>query len=348
MKRIESLQFVRAIACLTVLFTHILQMSNYRPFGNYFISGGYGVDLFFMLSGFLIYTSTKDGGNYKEFAVKRFFRIYPLYWVVFFCFSLFGAICLSKNYTFKYLFQNFLMLPWSASLTTRSLVVGVAWSTVFELYFYFVICLFLFLKIEKKYVIFTLLLIPLLLKINRSLSVVEMPSSSDFIISIIGSIKIIPFIIGALIGHFNQKNLKLVDYILFEIRIYLFAFFNLFFVIISCTEYYPFKSFLTCFLLFLTWLYIDNIIKINYNSFISRFLLKIGDISFSIYLIHTLVILILIDFFFVSNIFYLTFFSYFISVSLSFITYKYIEMPFMNYAKNFVMSKKLKKREHIL
>ena len=146
MERIDSLQFVRAIACLIVLLTHVLQLSNYKPFGDYFISGGYGVDLFFMLSGFLIYLTTKDGGNSKEFAVKRLFRIYPLYWVVYFAFLFYTILYLSKNYTVSLLLQNFLMLPWSDSLTTRSLIVGVAWSTVFELYFYFVIFLFLFLK----------------------------------------------------------------------------------------------------------------------------------------------------------------------------------------------------------
>ena len=92
MFKIKSLQYLRAIACMSVLFTHVLQVLNLKPFGNYFISGGYGVDMFFIISGFLIYITTKDNDSWRGFVIKRIFRIFPLYWVAFLLYLLFQFI----------------------------------------------------------------------------------------------------------------------------------------------------------------------------------------------------------------------------------------------------------------
>ena len=55
--------------------------------------GPAGVDLFFVISGFVVYLAADRIGKkaatvgrwraFREFAVKRVFRIYPIYWVVF-------------------------------------------------------------------------------------------------------------------------------------------------------------------------------------------------------------------------------------------------------------------------
>lgn len=80
MSKIYSLQYLRAMAALWVLFTHVLQRLEIRP-NDVFFAGQWGVDIFFLLSGFIIYLTTKDGSSWKSFAVKRVFRIYPAYWI---------------------------------------------------------------------------------------------------------------------------------------------------------------------------------------------------------------------------------------------------------------------------
>ena len=52
--KIDSLQFVRAFAAIWVLITHVFQRLEIKPLGNYYLSGQYGVDVFFILSGFII------------------------------------------------------------------------------------------------------------------------------------------------------------------------------------------------------------------------------------------------------------------------------------------------------
>lgn len=73
-----ALDGIRGVAILLVVFFH-----NFG-FLNYFVFGWLGVDLFFVLSGFLITdillsTVGKDG-FLKNFYVKRILRIFPLYY----------------------------------------------------------------------------------------------------------------------------------------------------------------------------------------------------------------------------------------------------------------------------
>lgn len=74
--RIEGLDELRGIAVLMVLVHHLSWLV-----GNYQI-GGFAVDLFFIISGFLIgrilMRSRDDGNYYMKFYTKRIFRIAPL------------------------------------------------------------------------------------------------------------------------------------------------------------------------------------------------------------------------------------------------------------------------------
>jgi peptidoglycan/LPS O-acetylase OafA/YrhL len=74
-----SIDGLRGIACLIVVFTH-----NFG-FTHFFFFGWIGVDLFFVISGFLItriLLQTKDQPNYfRNFYLKRILRIFPLYYL---------------------------------------------------------------------------------------------------------------------------------------------------------------------------------------------------------------------------------------------------------------------------
>ncbi|MDX8141202.1 acyltransferase [Lentzea sp. BCCO 10_0061] len=80
LKRFPALDGVRAIAALMVVFFHYG--------GPGFLQGWLGVQIFFVLSGFLITTlllreQARDGRiNLKEFYRRRAFRILPVYFVV--------------------------------------------------------------------------------------------------------------------------------------------------------------------------------------------------------------------------------------------------------------------------
>lgn len=85
--RLDSLQVLRGIAAMLVLLSHATgqarSAAGYSYLNEIFINGWVGVDLFFVLSGFIIYhTNINHIGNPKkirEFAIKRIIRIYPIY-----------------------------------------------------------------------------------------------------------------------------------------------------------------------------------------------------------------------------------------------------------------------------
>ncbi len=89
--RIPELDGIRGIAILSVICYHYLSMQGVTTPGSItdrlqrlVILGGTGVDLFFVLSGFLIggiLLDAKNSQNYfKTFYVRRFFRIFPVYY----------------------------------------------------------------------------------------------------------------------------------------------------------------------------------------------------------------------------------------------------------------------------
>jgi exopolysaccharide production protein ExoZ len=76
MKQFLSIQYLRALAALSVVLFHEAENSGYS-----FPVGQAGVDLFFVISGFIICVVTES----KEADPSRFFwrrlaRIVPLYW----------------------------------------------------------------------------------------------------------------------------------------------------------------------------------------------------------------------------------------------------------------------------
>lgn len=89
---LKPLDGVRGLAVLMVVCSHAFE-SNYeaggfwvRLVGRTFYFGFFGVDLFFVLSGFLItgilFDSLQDPGYFRKFYARRMLRIFPLYYGV--------------------------------------------------------------------------------------------------------------------------------------------------------------------------------------------------------------------------------------------------------------------------
>src|ERR1700743_3793687 len=72
--RYRELDALRGIAALMVVLFHI---TIGRPETKFGVTG---VDLFFMISGFVIYMSLTKVKNSLEFVINRVSRLYPTYW----------------------------------------------------------------------------------------------------------------------------------------------------------------------------------------------------------------------------------------------------------------------------
>ena len=151
MKRVQAIQLLRGVAALGVVLFHCTAIENKYFGGNHvlpraFAMGQSGVDLFFVISGFVMVIVTGDGNGRPtetlRFLWARLTRIYPTYW---FYFLLTVAVFMlrpewvnaSQGHQFDFL-ASFLLLP-----SDRLPLVMVAWSLVHELWFYVVFAAFI-------------------------------------------------------------------------------------------------------------------------------------------------------------------------------------------------------------
>ena len=144
--RLHSLEWVRAFAALLVVFFHTQAVFSshlgYTPFGDAFHSGDKGVDLFFVLSGFIItYVHRKDIGQPKRapgYVFNRLTRIYPSVWIIslfaiFVYFIGFGGAAKSVKLGYSALAASIMLFPQHIDP-----LVNVTWTLCFEMFFYVV------------------------------------------------------------------------------------------------------------------------------------------------------------------------------------------------------------------
>src|SRR5882757_1657709 len=125
--RIPELDDLRGVAIAMVLVSHYAVFGFVTKHGSltsYLKAlpglGWSGVDLFFVLSGFLIggiLLDARESSNYFQvFYARRFFRIVPIYAVVLLFFAVAGGVARSaQGRDFTWLFAN--SMPWYAYAT---------------------------------------------------------------------------------------------------------------------------------------------------------------------------------------------------------------------------------------
>jgi peptidoglycan/LPS O-acetylase OafA/YrhL len=80
-KRLSELDALRGIACLMVFFFHHSIRVDPKDTHTAFHYGYLGVDLFFIISGFVIYLTLERTKHWMDFVIHRFSRLYPAYWL---------------------------------------------------------------------------------------------------------------------------------------------------------------------------------------------------------------------------------------------------------------------------
>lgn len=154
MQQVRSIQYLRGIAAILVVgFYFRGNLNDIYPIKNFgdlmFISGSFGVDLFFMISGFIIALSTakSEDNMLTKYVVKRFFRIYPLFIITLAIFYLF--ISNEDNFSF---WRSALLIQADYSQQAPFFggnMIGQAWTLTYEIYFYLIF--FVAMSISHKY-----------------------------------------------------------------------------------------------------------------------------------------------------------------------------------------------------
>ncbi len=354
---VNSIQYLRGIAALFVVLFHIKWMLNNvyvdKNLGDIlFISGNFGVDLFFVISGFVICLSTekKESKPCKKFIIRRFFRIYPLLLL-----SVLFVYILGDSSFFDFIRST---IPIHLDYSEKAPVFGYnilvsAWTITYEIVFYFV---FLFaLNISHKFrcelTVFFLIVTNVIanyyyfgeysIDLGRRVSNVK-PESFLVIFS---SSMLLVFIYGIVLYklYLLFKTNKFIQAISTYHRytLYLILLVIIVFMFIKHPQFdghgvfrWGILSFLIIFILLLT--------EILYGFEKSRFLFWLGDISYSLYITH----IVTLEFIFKQITPYIwnnpdlgfskLFFYLFISLIFSHFIYIFVEKPFIKYGKSIV------------
>lgn len=164
MNKLQNIQALRGVAVFAVLLFHLVIIE--RKFGgndavlpDWLKFGMFGVDLFFVISGFVMVTVTR--GKFQQareallFLYHRVSRIYPLYWVytsmaliVFLVMP--GWVNNSQGNQVNIL-ASYLLIP-SGLLP----LVQVGWTLIYEMYFYLVF-FFILLFLPERMLVFAML-----------------------------------------------------------------------------------------------------------------------------------------------------------------------------------------------
>ena len=150
-----NIQILRFVAALLVVLFHsaaFLQASD-TALGPLFGIGHYtgfaGVDIFFVISGFIMAWTTRGSSGLSDallFLKRRCARVYSGYWMIFFI-----ALALIYHFESQRLsgidfLRSFFLLPVDIGL----LLIPVSWTLIFELFFYFMFGLLIAVAGERR------------------------------------------------------------------------------------------------------------------------------------------------------------------------------------------------------
>lgn len=151
-ERMRSIDGLRGIAVLAILVFHYFSSSTIQETSTHWHSIIQnlliGIEIFFCVSGFLCFYSISQRAKVSQnpgtgFLISRFFRIFPLYWIIIIMQGFLWTAPISL------VFKNAFFLPYFIPSFSRSKLVSCSWSLAPEIIFYASVPL-LFHKLKNK------------------------------------------------------------------------------------------------------------------------------------------------------------------------------------------------------
>lgn len=320
---IHSIQNLRGIAALAVVLSHLFvnHTSSSDELTRFISSfaelGTLGVEMFFIISGFIIpyslYKSNYKINDWKTFLIKRVIRIYLPYLA-----SL--LLTISFILAWKYILPNFnnaYKIDSKAILTNLFFInpfykidfINYSYWTLFVEIQYYLLIAFTYPLIFKYNNVGVLLVGLVLFSLNFILPAGSLPLYSHFLL----------FTIGTVIFLYHTSQISAFQFLLYCIFLLSLQFLWHFYIL-HWGRTIPISIVSTLSIFF--------IVKLN---FYNRFIHFLGNISFSLYLIHQPVIVYLNSLMFLRGIqvdrFMYLVFQLFISLIAAWLFYTFIEKP---------------------
>tara|TARA_B100000886_G_scaffold124102_1_gene83613 strand:- start:584 stop:1567 length:984 start_codon:yes stop_codon:yes gene_type:complete len=267
--KIESIQVLRFFAAFSVMMVHL----------PVFEFGIWGVDIFFVISGFIMMYVTKN--NEKFFLLKRIFRIVPLYWIltlgVFVLAIFIPEVLNNTTANIAHLIKSLFFIPFDKNGTGHFPILFLGWTLNFEVIFYFLFFLSLVFFKENRMIACSIFII-IFLVLNKVFS------EKNFIFETYANDIFIEFIFGMVLftiwkRYKNKISTNLTNH---------FICLTILLVSIFILNYYNFSRSISYGLPSLI-LAIYFLFFLNHLKF-PKILISLGDASYCIYLLHPYVI----------------------------------------------------------
>ena len=330
-KEFKDIQSLRAVAVFLVLGYHLNS--------EYFKFGYLGVDIFFVISGFIIaHILSKDSNiNIKQFYLKRIVRIYPAMTIVIFTSIIFGIIYLRGDDLNKLALQGIFSIVGVSNIHFAFTDTGYfqiesfrqpllhLWSLSTELQFYLLAPLFILILRKANYKIRQIIVLIIgLVSLGFYTKLIEVPNVENYYL-LIG--RIWEFILGAAIA-FSNKNKRIISQNGNYLSILSLA-------IIFCLNYVSIEqihdSVVELSIVLLSAVFIFQAVS-NGNSgksYSPKIMILMGDMSYAIYLWHWPILYFLKSLTGISGL-ELIFTTLFLTMTLSVFSYYFWENIFRN------------------
>lgn len=141
---LKSLQILRAIAAISVVYYHVGALPHF---------GSFGVDIFFVMSGFFMTMVLARKQDPFVFAVDRITRIVPLYWILTSCLLVIAwlapHILNSTTANLENYAKSLMFVPYFKEDGSLRPLLAVGWTLNYEMFFY--LCLWSSLLLSKRF-----------------------------------------------------------------------------------------------------------------------------------------------------------------------------------------------------
>jgi exopolysaccharide production protein ExoZ len=180
---LSSIQFLRFIAAAMVIASH---SANVLGVEKTFTAGDSGVDIFFIISGFVIGLVGNTESSLPQFYLKRFIRVVPLYWVAMAVFFPLPHFMVDPEISVSNALHSLFLIPkfeagWWPMLFP-------AWTLCYEVFFYAVFGIVILRKDAFWPVVIGLVMF----------SLITIPSNQ----SIFKQVVVLDFVAGLLVARF--------------------------------------------------------------------------------------------------------------------------------------------------
>ena len=272
--KIYIFDFIRAFACLYIVLHHFLfaRLQGYYNTYKIFTVGGIGMEMFFFTTGFLIPLSL-ERCNWKQFAVKRFFRLLPVLSFALLIYLIFIKFILVNKWLFsiKDIITTLTMTTDIVNIrkeVEQNIIIGVSWSMQVELKFYIIATIAFFFGKTMREKFFILLSLCLLCYVCAF--IFKLPNafkSSGYCLKLVSCC-----LLGTIYYFYRYKHISKVEFAFLTICCLVLIYFG-----VSAHERY-FYIIGSIFVLFLAHFFTNK-----GNNKVVKYL---ANLSYSIYLFH--------------------------------------------------------------